>query len=115
MWHVDLGILIDNLRPMWGWHEENIAKLVDRMDYWLNSEYSSWNADPDDPELKAERARRKKLGIKPPPLPLLQPIAARPPHLQGELLAAYLSAREKAEAPVKKKLTFKEVMALRDS
>ncbi|MEJ6013291.1 hypothetical protein WG936_05500 [Corynebacterium sp. H127] len=100
---------------MWGWHEENIAKLVDRLDYWLNSEYSSWNTDPDDPELKAEQARRKKLGIKPPPLPLLQPVAARPQALQDAMYLAYKLARQEAEAPVKKKPTFREVMAMRHS
>ncbi|MCK8671008.1 hypothetical protein M1M07_07735 [Rhodococcus sp. HM1] len=60
---------------------ENLAMLVDRENYWLNSEYSSWVTDPDDPAVKAERARRKKQGIRPAPVPILPPVALRPPDL----------------------------------
>lgn len=57
---------------------ENLAMLLDRDDYWLNSEYSQWITDPDDPEVKAAREERKRSGTKPPPLPILAPVALRP-------------------------------------
>ncbi len=47
--------------------------FLDRFDYFLRSEYASWITDPDDPEVKAERALRKRQGIKPPPQPLIPP------------------------------------------
>lgn len=55
--------------------------LVDRDDYWLNSEYAQWITDPDDPEVKRTRAERKRRGVKPSPVPILPPIACRPPDL----------------------------------
>lgn len=85
---------------------ENLAMLVDRKDYWLNSEYRSWVTDPDDPEVKADRERRKK--IKPPPRPLLPPVAQRRPELVEALLQRYRAESEmyapKPEVPVKPKL-----------
>ena len=48
MWWVDLAILADGLDE-WTPTDENLARLVDREDYWLNSEYRSWITDPDVP------------------------------------------------------------------
>ena len=65
MWWVDLAILADGLDE-WTPTDENIARLVDREDYWLNSEYKSWITDPDDPEAQAEKIAkpsRKKITI----------------------------------------------------
>lgn len=87
---------------------ENLAMLVDRKDYWLNSEYRSWVTDPDDPTVKAERERRKREGIEPPPRPLLPPVAQRRPELVEALMQRYRAESERYEpkpkAPVKPKL-----------
>lgn len=93
MWHVDLAMLYDGLDD-WTHTDENIARLVDREDYWLNSEYRQWTTDPNDPEVKAARAERLRKGTKPPPLPVLFPVAARPRDLHDTLV---VHAREQAE------------------
>ncbi|NIL77601.1 hypothetical protein [Rhodococcus sp. B10] len=85
---------------------ENLAMLVDRKDYWLTSEYRSWVTDPDDPEVKAERERFKK--VKPSPRPLIPPVAQRHPDITAALLQRHRdeSAKyaPKAEQPTKPKL-----------
>lgn len=63
----------------WSYTDENLAMLIDRLDYWLSSEYTQWTTDPDDPEVKRARAERKKSGEKPPPNPIIIPVAQRPP------------------------------------
>ena len=63
----------------WSHTDENLANLVDHLAYWLGSEYAGWVTDPDDPEVKKARAERKKSGVKPPPVPLITPVAQRPP------------------------------------
>ncbi|MBY4381874.1 hypothetical protein HQO24_10490 [Rhodococcus fascians] len=78
---------------------ENIAMLVDRKDYWLNSEYRSWVTDPDDPEVKAERERRKREKIKSPPQPILVPVAQRPPEITAALMARYREVSARYAAP----------------
>ncbi|MEJ6019878.1 hypothetical protein [Corynebacterium sp. H113] len=112
MWHLDLGALVDGLSE-WSLTDENIARLVDREDYWLNSEYSGWTTDPDDPEVKAERERRRRLGVKPPAMPILRPVAARPAHLQVQLAEAVAAQLAAAEAPPKKKISIAELAAMR--
>lgn len=109
---VDLAILADGLDE-WTATDENIARLVDREDYWLNSEYRSWTTDPDDPEVRDERTRRKLLGIKPPPAPILWPVAVRPAELQDELMErATADARKAATAP-RKKITIAQLHEMR--
>lgn len=63
--------------------------MVDRKDYWLNSEYRSWVTDPNDPAVKAERERRKREKVETPPRPILPPIAHRSPALTEALMARY--------------------------
>lgn len=63
----------------WTHTDENLAMLIDRLDYWLTTEYAGWVTDPDDPEVKRARAERKRSGKKPPPVPIIPPIAKRPP------------------------------------
>ncbi|MCD2153475.1 hypothetical protein LQL77_07095 [Rhodococcus cerastii] len=70
---------------------ENLAMLLDRDDFYLNSEYSQWVTDPNDPQVKAERARRLKYGIKPPPVPVLRPVAMRRADLTAILSKKYAS------------------------
>lgn len=71
----ELGDLAD-----WGHLPENVARLVDLMTAWLHYEYASWTADPD------EVAETRKRSRKPPPFPIIPPVAARPPSLHGQLL-----------------------------
>ncbi|EOM78096.1 hypothetical protein DW322_11300 [Rhodococcus rhodnii] len=82
---------------------ENVAMLVDRDDFYLNSEYSSWITDPDDPDVKAAQARRKKSKVKPPPAPLLRPVAQREPIRMVELVKRYHAELEKHAIPEKPK------------
>jgi len=74
----------------WGHLPENVARLVDVMTAWLNYEYQSWTADPD--EVEAERKRKKRLRIKPPPSPLIQPVASRPPSLHERCMDEFVAA-----------------------
>lgn len=99
MRHEDVDALLERMPREWGDHEENVAMLVDRLDFLLNAEYASWTTDTDDPELKRERARMKRDGIEPPPFPLLRPVARRPRALHEALLADYERRREHYESP----------------
>lgn len=101
MWHGDIAVLIDGLER-WSDQDENLAMLVDRLDYWLNSEYRSWITDPDDPEVARERARRKREGIKPPADPVIFPVAHRPAHIHKELMRELLKEQEKTSPTVTK-------------
>lgn len=65
------------LRSEWTPTDENIARLVDREDFWLGAEYSGWITDPTDPEVKRQRAERKRQGYKPSPVPIIPPVAVR--------------------------------------
>jgi hypothetical protein len=49
------------------------------MTAWLNYEYASWTADPD------EVATARKRGRRPPPFPIIPPVAARPRSLHDLL------------------------------
>lgn len=112
MWHVDLGVLVDGLQA-WSLTDENIARLVDREDYWLNSEYAQWTTDPNDPEVVADRERRRRAGIKPPPVPLLRPVARRPRRQQAELEEAFIKRVTSAGTHLSRKATLNELRAAR--
>lgn len=81
----------------WGYIPENLARLVDLMTAWLNYEYASWTADPD--EVEEERKKRKRAKVKPPPRPLIQPVAARPPSLHEQLEEIYAEDAVKHQLP----------------
>lgn len=89
--------------------------LIDRFDYYLRSEYTSWTTDPNDPEVRAERALRKKRGIKPPPQPLIPPVAWRPDSiaaLRRELYEAAVELHARPAAPPARKLGSRDFAAL---
>lgn len=79
------------LGDLWDWTHlaANVAELVDLWSYWLRSEYAKWIHDPDDPEVKREAARRKRDGVKPPPMPLIPPVAHRPPSVAVKYFEDY--------------------------
>jgi hypothetical protein len=81
----------------WSSLAENVAKLVDLMTAWLHYEYASWTTDPDDVE--AQRKARKRAGIKPPPKPLIPPVAARPQSLHDRLVDDYLTESAQYQLP----------------
>jgi len=81
----------------WSYLAHNIATLVDVMSAWLTYEYASWTSDPD--QVEEERKRRERAGVKPPPRPLIPPVAARPPSLHEELLDAYVAEAVKYQIP----------------
>ena len=95
--------------------DENIAMLVDREHYYLESEYSSWITDPNDPQVKAERMQRKRRGEKPPPHPLIYPVAQRAPELAQRHLAEFQRAADRY-APIPEAgepLTVAQVLRMR--
>lgn len=53
--------------------------------FWVNQEYTKAITDPDDPAVK-KAAKRK-----PPPIPLIPPVAHRPPSVAERYRAAYES------------------------
>lgn len=108
-------ILVEELPPEWTPTDENIARLVDREDFYLNSEWARWTADPDDPEAKAEHERRERLGIKPPAAPILRPVAVRPPGMQEALVEQTRRRIELAGQPPKKKISVRQLRELRAS
>lgn len=104
---------MDGLQPEWTRTDENVAKLVDRIDFWLGALWQEWTTEPDDPEVKAERERRKREGIKPSPAPIIPPVADRPPELHKFLTEQYLRRRAEADKPPRRKVTVAEFMAMR--
>lgn len=94
----------------WGYTDENIACLIDREDYWLNAEYQSWITDPEDPEVKKAHEERKRSGVKPPPKPIIYPIAHRPQHAAArrakELLAQVADVEKK---PAKQRISIRQL------
>lgn len=67
----------------------NIAYLVDLLSYKVHADYQQWITDPDDPAVKAAVEARRRAGIKPPPAPLVPPVAVRPRSVAAEHEAAY--------------------------
>jgi hypothetical protein len=74
----EMGDLAD-----WSKLAENVARLVDLVEYWLRSEYAKWTATEE--EIEAARRNRKK----PPPFPIVPPVAERPQSIQDRLRADY--------------------------
>jgi hypothetical protein len=93
------------LGDLWDWNHmaANLAELVDLMSYWLQSEYAKWIHDPDDPETQRLERERKRNRVKPPPQPIIPPIAHRPPSVQAAYLEHYRKQLEQTPAagPVK--------------
>lgn len=76
----------------WSMLNANLARLLDLMEYWLTSEYSRWVTDP--AELRRQQARNQRDGIRPPPFPLIEPVAVRPASVHAEHVAVFEAFRE---------------------
>lgn len=76
----EMQILLEELPPEWTPTDENIARLVDRDDFHLNGVYAGWTADPDDQDPGPRDP--------PPPFPVLDPVAVRPPEMTDLLAQA---------------------------
>lgn len=90
---VELVALIHGL-DAWGEHEENTARLLDIRAYELDLAWSDRTVDPNDPEVLRARAHAKRAGIKPPPRPLVPPVALRPPAAAEERLREFIAEAE---------------------
>jgi hypothetical protein len=82
----------------WGPHEENTALLLEATAYELELAWSDRITDPDDPKVKRDRLLAKRAGIKPPPHPLIPPVAHRPDSLAERRLREYIEALERYQA-----------------
>lgn len=74
----------------WGPHEENTARLLDVQTYALDWRWSEHTSDPNDPEVRRERAEALMKGIRPPRKPFVPPVAERPEEMAEQRLTAYL-------------------------
>lgn len=94
----------------WSKLAENVARLVDLVEFWLSSEYAKWTADED--EIKASRRNRRK----PPPHPLIAPVAQRPPSVHHRLTEQYeaMASEFRVEPPVQRMVTDEEFDELLD-
>jgi hypothetical protein len=79
----------------WGPHEENTALLLEAQAYALDLIWADRTTDPDDPAVKRERTQAKRAGIKPPPHPLIPPVAHRPDTLAERRVREYIEAVER--------------------
>lgn len=73
----------------WDATASNLADLLDVIHAQLSYEYANWTTDPEDPAVKRARAERKRAGLRPPPHPLIPPIAARPTSVADRKLTEY--------------------------
>lgn len=94
--------------------DENIAMLLDRDNFELDSLYSQWTTDPTDPKVKAAAADRKRRGITPPEEPLIFPIALRRPELAEIHRQRYTEAAQRYATPKSdRKLSLADILRMR--
>jgi len=93
----ELVNLVLQLDSEWGPHEENTALLLETLTAQLDWNWADRTIDPDDPEVQAER--RKQKIVKPPPHPILRPVAFRPRKETEERIQAYVAELVKYAAP----------------
>lgn len=87
---VDLVALIRGL-DAWGEHEENTARLLDIRAFELGLAWSDRTVDPNDRDVVRARLEAKRAGLKPPPRPLVPPVALRPPGAAEQRLREYIA------------------------
>lgn len=74
----------------WDAHKENTARLLEIESYKLQLAWADRIADPDDQDAKRARAQAKRAGIKPPPHPMVPPVAMRPHELSELRIQEYM-------------------------
>lgn len=97
--HLPTSSLARLLGSNWSAHEENTAQLYEVLHYWLGLEWIDRTTDPNDPEVRRRRAQDARSGIKPPPYPLVPPVALRPEDIAEKRHRAYLAEVEKWKTP----------------
>lgn len=91
----DVVQLFLEIPKKWTLQDENQARVVDILSYWLNAEYIKWTTDPAEAkELAAKRTKEK-----PPPFPIIEPVADRPPAVHAAAMARYTQLLEKYHSP----------------
>jgi hypothetical protein len=93
----ELVNLVLQLDTEWGPHEENTALLLETLTAQLDWGWADRTIDPDDPEVQAERRKHGK--TKPPPHPILRPVAWRPNKEAAERLDTYVDELTKYAKP----------------
>ncbi|QWY82293.1 tail assembly chaperone [Gordonia phage Phishy] len=91
----DVVLLIDDLKPSWTEADENAATLLDVQNFWLELEYVKATTTP--AEAKAAERDAKSNKRKAPPLPVIRPIAYRPPAAHAAAVRRYEALLEKYE------------------
>lgn len=74
----------------WDAHKENTARLLEIEAYKLELAWIDRTTDPDDKDVRLARLEAERAGIKPPPHPMIPPIAMRPAELSEQRLREYL-------------------------
>lgn len=92
---------MQGIEDEWGPHEENTARLLDTRSYALDLQWADRTIDPNDPEVV--RARRAMRHRKPPPHPIIPPVALRPERVMRQRIEEYAAALEELE-PAKPKV-----------
>lgn len=101
----DVEVMIEELRQSgddtssWTVQDENIAMLVDRIDFLVNLEYADKTTDPNDPEVKRRLQQNKRNNVKPAPFPIYPPVAARPQEVFDLAQARYEALLEQYGSP----------------
>lgn len=91
--------LARHLGANWSAHEENTAQLFEVLHYWLGLEWIDRTLDPNDPEVRQRRAEDARNRVKPPPYPLVPPVAVRPEDIAEKRREAYLAEVQKWNTP----------------
>lgn len=86
----ELVNLVQQLDNSWGHHEENTALLLETLTAQAEWAWADRTIDPNDPEVKRERAEAKARGRKPPKHMILRPVAKRPPDQEEQRWRDYI-------------------------
>lgn len=99
----DVEMMIEDLPvdddAAWTIRDQNIAMLVDRIDFLVNLEYADKTTDPNDPEVKRRLERNRRNKVKPAPFPIYRPVAARPQEVFDLEQARYEALIERYTQP----------------
>lgn len=74
----ELASLLSDGAAEWDEHKENAAQLLEVQRYALDLQWIDRTTDPNDEEVKRQRAQALREGRKPPERPIIPPVALRP-------------------------------------